>query len=161
MRCRSTVWRSSSRTPLAIVAVVSLATTALAAPQITNISPRGLQVGQPTTVVITGSDLAAQPRLLLPTEIAQQTVKGEAKPDRVEIEVTIAESAAPGLVPLRLATATGISPAVIVGIDRLPDRALSSQTADSGDNAQRSGIGFSVALLGRHSDSNLSIGIHR
>jgi hypothetical protein len=127
MRCRSAAFRFPARALLAAFAFCSLPLTTFAAPQIASISPRGLQVGQPTTVVITGSDLAAQPRLILPTEIAQQAIKGEAKPDRVEIEVTIAETAAPGLVPLRVATATGISPAVVVGIDRLPQLAFAEQ----------------------------------
>jgi hypothetical protein len=128
MRCRSAVCRSPVlRTLLALLALVPFAPAAFAAPQIASISPRGLTIGQPTTIVITGSDLAAQPQLLLPGGIAQQVVKGEAKPDRVEIEVTLAESASPGLMPLRVATATGISPAVVVGIDRLPQQTFSSE----------------------------------
>jgi hypothetical protein len=134
MRCRSAACRLlCERTflalvaPLALLAPLAVAPTVFAAPQIASIAPRGLAIGQPTTVVITGSDLAAQPRLLLPEGIAQQTVKGEAKADRIEIEVTLAESASPGLVPLRVATATGISPAVIVGVDRLPQHSFAGE----------------------------------
>ncbi len=128
MRYRSAAFRLQDlRALLSVLAALSFATGAFAAPQISTISPRGLQIGQTTTVVITGSDLGAQPKLLLPAGIAQQSVKGEAKPDRVEFEVTLAESTGPGLYPLRLATATGISPAVVIGVDRLPQLTFAEQ----------------------------------
>jgi hypothetical protein len=128
MRCRSVASCSPVvRALLTLLALIALAPAAFAAPQIASISPRGLTIGQPTSVVITGSDLAAQPQLILPEGIAQQVVKGEAKPDRVEIEVTLAESASPGLVPLRVATATGISTPVVIGIDRLPQLSFAEQ----------------------------------
>ena len=51
-----------------------------AAPNIANVSPRGLRIGQPTTLVITGSDLGAETRLLLPAKIAAQAIKVRPSP---------------------------------------------------------------------------------
>lgn len=100
------------------IALVSIAV-ADAAPRISQLSLRGLQVGQPTTIVISGSDLQDQPLLLLPVKIASQTVKPGATRQRVEIEVTIDPAAQPGIYPLRIATSKGVSPPVLVGVDSL------------------------------------------
>ena len=78
-------------TPLVFAAALAAAllpAALYAAPAISNIAPRGLRIGQPTTLVITGSELGADAKVVLPVKIAAQAIKGEAKPDRVEIEVT-------------------------------------------------------------------------
>ena len=98
---------------------------ASAAPTIASVSPRGLQIGKPTTLVITGTELS-DVRLLLPAPVASQSLRPGGKADRIEIEVTLAESAAPGLVPLRVAGAGGVSNPVVVGIDRLPQLPFTS-----------------------------------
>ena len=113
---------------LALVAVC--AASLAAAPNIANVSPRGLRVGQPVTLVITGSDLGADSRLLSPAKIASQTIKGEAKPDRVEIEVTLDPAVPPGLYPIRLANAQGISSPVVIGVDSFPQVAFAEQLGE-------------------------------
>ena len=102
----------------------------LAAPNIANISPRALRIGHTTTLTITGSDLGADTRILMPIKIASQSIKDEAKPDRVEIEVTLDAGVQPGLYPLRLAGSKGVSNLVVVGIDRLPQAALSEKLGE-------------------------------
>src|SRR4051812_43605410 len=105
---------------VAICALVSvIASTGSAAPTIGNITPRGLQVGGTTTVVIDGSDLPAQPQLVLPVPIAKQTVKPGGTATHAEIEVQLPDSIATGIEHLRLAGAGGISNSVLVGLDRL------------------------------------------
>ncbi len=101
-----------------------------AAPNVANVSPRGLRIGQPTTLVITGTDLGDGTRLLLPTQVAAQTIKGEAKADRVEIEVTLDAAVQPGLVPIRVANARGISSPVVIGIDSLPQVPFTEQLTE-------------------------------
>jgi hypothetical protein len=93
---------------------------AFAAPEVRNVSLRGLQTGATTTLTIDGTDLLPEPRLLLPVPVAAQGVKQGATANRVQIEVTLADSVAPGVYPLRVANAKGISNAVAVGIDNLP-----------------------------------------
>src|SRR4051812_38153227 len=87
---------------IAISAVVSIAaSTSSAAPTIGNIVPRGLQVGGTTTVVIDGTDLPAQPQLLLPVPIAKQTVKPGNNATHAEIEVQLADDISSGIEHLR------------------------------------------------------------
>jgi hypothetical protein len=97
---------------------------ALSAPTITNVSPRGLQIGQPTTLVVTGTDLSADLRIVSAAKIASQTIKPGAKADRVEIEVTLEGATSPGLYAFRVAHAGGISGPVVLGVDRLKQRAF-------------------------------------
>lgn len=104
---------------------------ASAAPGIANLSPRGLRIAQPTTVVITGSDLGADAKIILPMKIAAQAIKGEAKPDRVEIEVTLDASVQPGIYPLRIANSRGISSPVLIGVDKLPQVAFAPALAEA------------------------------
>jgi hypothetical protein len=62
---------------------------AFAAPNVTNISLRGLQIGGTTTVVIEGSELLPNPVLIASFPIANQTVKPNAQANRVEIEIAV------------------------------------------------------------------------
>jgi hypothetical protein len=110
----------------AALLIISLASPALAAPTITNVSPRGLQIGQPTTLVISGSDLPADAQLIVAAKIASQTIKPGAKPDRLELDVTLDPATPPGLYPIRIAGAGGISGPLVVGVDRLPQVAFSA-----------------------------------
>src|SRR5262245_4200623 len=109
---------------ISLAGVLSLARVAGAAPNIASVSPRGLQIGQPTTIVITGSDLPADAHVLIAGKIAGQTLKPGAKPDRVEIEVTLDAAISPGLYPIRVAGSGGVSNPVVVGVDRLPQVAF-------------------------------------
>ena len=93
---------------------------ASAAPRVTQLSMHGLQIGQPTTIVISGADLLDAPTILLPVKIASQTIKPGATAARVEIEITIDAEAQPGIYPLRLASSKGVSAPVLVGVDTLP-----------------------------------------
>lgn len=105
---------------IALVLFFAAASSALAAPTIKDISPRGLRIGQPTTIVISGSDLTADTRMLLPANIASQTVKGEAKADRLELEVRIDPATQPGIYAMRVAGSKGISNPVAIDVDQLP-----------------------------------------
>src|SRR5262245_5643629 len=89
-----------------------------AAPNITNITPRGLEIGKATTIVITGTDLSADVQLVSEAKIASQQVKPDAKPNRVELEVTLDPATPPGLYAVRVADAGGISSPVMLGVDR-------------------------------------------
>src|SRR5688500_7774398 len=90
---------------------------ATAAPQINNVSLRGLTIGQPTTIVIDGADLLPNPQLVFPLKLAAQKVKPGATPARVEIEVTLDARATPGIYWLRLGSGRGISNPVAIGVD--------------------------------------------
>lgn len=108
---------------------VVLLVPAHAEPRINNISPRGLQIGGTTTVVVEGADLLPDAKLLLPFPAAQQTLRAGGTPQRVEIEVTLDDAAVPGIVPVRVASGKGVSNQMALGVDRLPQLAFAPEIA--------------------------------
>jgi len=116
--------------PVTLCLLVGASAPLSAAPSIANVSPRGLTIGKPTTLVITGSDLGPDSRLLLPAKVASQTIKGDAKPDRLEVEITLDPATQPGILPIRVANAQGISSPVPVGVDALPQVGFADRLAD-------------------------------
>src|SRR4029079_19014842 len=110
--------------------LVGLSSPATAAPSITSITPRGLEIGRPTTVVITGADLSADIRLISEAKITGQTIKPAAKANRIELEIALDPTTAPGLYAFRLADAGGISSPIVLGVDRLPQRAFDGRSLE-------------------------------
>ena len=102
--------------------LLSAAASAHAAPTIANISVRGLQIEGKTLLVIDGADLSPDTQIVSSVPLAQQTVQPGATANRVQIEVTVAGAAQPGIYYLWLANAKGISNPVAVGVDRLPQQ---------------------------------------
>ena len=101
--------------------LITLCTSTIrAAPNITTMSVRGLQIGATTKITIQGSDLIPAPELVTSIPIAKQVVLEKPAINRIEMEVTLAEDVTPGVYNLRIANKRGISPAVIVAADRLP-----------------------------------------
>ena len=90
---------------IAAAILAAFSSAAQAAPTITNVTPRGLQIGQTTTLVISGMDLPTEASFVLEAKVASQTVKPGAKPGRIEIEVTLDPATQPGIYPLRIAGA--------------------------------------------------------
>jgi hypothetical protein len=100
-----------------------------AAPEISDVSHRGLQIGGTTIVTIRGQDLLADSRLLLPVPVIRQEIRPGATAEMIEMEVEIAADVVPGIIPLRIHNRAGISNSVAVGIDRLPERQFASEIA--------------------------------
>src|SRR5262245_335522 len=127
-RSRNMIHRAelSSIAVCTAAALIAVGSIAQAAPTITNVAPRGLEIGKTTTIVITGSDLSADVQLVSEAKIVGQQVKSGAKPNRVELEVTLDPATPPGLYAVRVADAGGISSPVMLGVDRLPQRAFDS-----------------------------------
>lgn len=90
-----------------------------AAPQISTLSLRGLQTGATTTLILEGTDLLPNPRLLLPVAVASQALKRMENPNRIAMDVTLPEHISPSLYQLRLANAKGVSNPLLIGIDDL------------------------------------------
>jgi hypothetical protein len=112
----------------AVLALCSCLPAAAAPPQVARVTPPALQAGATTLLTVEGTDLAPNPRLLLPVPLAGQTVKDGATPTRVQIEVKLAD-VPPGVYPLRLATDQGVSAAAGVAVDDLPSQPLGPQVA--------------------------------
>jgi hypothetical protein len=96
-----------------------------AEPEVRNLDVRGLQVGGTTTLTIDGDDLGSAPRLLLPFA-AKQERKAGGTDKRAAFDVTLAADVPPGYYHLRVATDTGVSLPVIIGVDALPQRPLAA-----------------------------------
>jgi hypothetical protein len=108
-------------------AVLLLTPLAHAAPNITNLSLRGFQIGGTTTVTIQGTDLLPAPKLIVGVPIEKQTVVEGSTPTNLKLEVTLAKDATPGLYNLRIANERGISKSVIVAADSLPEAPLAER----------------------------------
>lgn len=116
-----------SRLCVIILSVVCVANVVDAAPNITNMSIRGLQIGGTTTVVIQGSDLLPDPKLVLGVPVAKQEIVGKPVANRVEFKLTLGDKITPGLYNLRLANANGISGIQVVAVDKLTQLPLAAQ----------------------------------
>ncbi len=90
-----------------------------AAPQIQNVSLRGLTIGQKTRLVLTGPGLAEHPRIVAGFPATGEVIVSKAKPNQIEIEIAVSSEASPGVYDLRIATESGISNAVAIGLDHL------------------------------------------
>jgi hypothetical protein len=113
---------------LAIALGLTAGAAAQAAPRIANISLRGLQAGGVTTLVIEGSELGPEPRIYFSAPVARQTIKEGATPQRLEVEFLLDGQTPAGIYLLRVASAAGISDAVALGVDNLPQIAFAPQT---------------------------------
>ena len=100
-----------------------------APPELRDITPRGLQSGATTRLVVQGEHLNEQTRLLLPTQPAAEVRVVGASANQLELEVTLAAEVAADVYPLRLAHDGGISTALLLAIDDLPQEAFRSDVA--------------------------------
>ncbi|MGC1273993.1 MAG: LamG-like jellyroll fold domain-containing protein [Planctomycetaceae bacterium] len=93
-------------------------------PAITNIVPRGLQVGATTRLTIAGRNLGPDPVLSLLGLQATAEVQPDSTTERLIVDVTVPADSAPTAVPLSVRTLTGLSDPVPLPIDRLPQRMI-------------------------------------
>jgi hypothetical protein len=99
-------------------------------PVISGLSQPGIQVGQPTTLVISGANLNENPRIVLPApNVKTEIVKAE--PNRLEVNVAAAADAVPGNYPIWVETTNGMSAALPIMFDRLPQVAATTSGPDS------------------------------
>ena len=93
---------------------------ATAAPTLKSVSPRGLQVGESTRVTLDGSDFGEHPRIYLDVDGIYHTADVKVDGGRLVADVHLGENISAGLYPLRIESDSGLSNALMVGIDRLP-----------------------------------------
>ena len=93
-------------------------------PVLRDVTPRGLAIGQTTTLRFAGANLGGMPQLItsgLPLgDVKVESAEGNA----CTMVVTLAKGTPAGIYALRLATADGISEPVLVGVDALPQQML-------------------------------------
>ncbi len=100
-----------------------------APPQVAKVSSMSLHSGAVNTLVLDGTDLGPNPRIVLPVPIASQTVKDGATPTKVQIEVKLADNVVPGVYQMRIASDKGISNPIGVEIDESPGQPFGPQVA--------------------------------
>ena len=101
-----------------------------APPTITKVTLSGLQLGAPNTFIVEGSELTADAKVFLATPIKSQSVKPDAKANRIEVEVTLDPAEVdPGYYLLRVVTDQGVSNALAISIDSLPQLPFAAQIA--------------------------------
>jgi hypothetical protein len=92
-------------------------------PTPTRLSVRGLTAGGTTTLVVDGTNLESNPRLLLSVPIARQEAKALTK-KQTQFDVTLPADVPPGIHQLWVVTDAGISQPMDVAIDTLPELPL-------------------------------------
>jgi hypothetical protein len=129
-------------------------------PEISALSLNGLTRGQTTVLAISGSNLLPDPVLVPAAAIEKQVLRPGATPERIEFEVTIPATAPAGHIPLRVQTSRGISGAMTMAVDSLPqvafaesapDKPVSIPTAISGTlSGQQAARVYFAAKAGQH-----------
>lgn len=101
---------------------------ALAVPQLQSLSSVGLQRAQPTQLVVVGKQLEPTGvRLFLGAVEVPVQVVGESTANRLTLDLRLPEAITPGIYSLRLACAGGISNALAVSVDNLPNLPLAEK----------------------------------
>jgi hypothetical protein len=124
-RCRSgaaSVWFAAILWALCTALTSSAA--AASPPRIDQLTPRGLQIGAVTRLSVRGDHLTDSLRLFVPgiPGIRTQWIQGDRA--SAELHVELPADTVPGIYPLRLVCAEGVSNAVAVGIDALPQLSM-------------------------------------
>jgi len=91
-----------------------------AGPEISRLSLNGLARGQTTLLAIAGTNLLPDPLVVSTAPIEKQVLRPGATAEKIEVELTIPASAPAGHFPIRVQTPRGISGALTVAIDSLP-----------------------------------------
>ena len=94
---------------------------AFGAPTINNTSVPGIQAGTTFQITVTGTDLAPAPKLLASFPIASQKVIEGSDNGKAIIELNTTE-VQPGIHWIRIASEQGISNALSLGVDNLPQQ---------------------------------------
>lgn len=90
-------------------------------PALSLVSMNGLQSGATSSLVITGANLQPAPTVLLPVPGAQLTIGPNTNANQVEVQVVLPADAPVGHYPVRVQTANGISNALPIAVDGLPE----------------------------------------
>lgn len=93
-------------------------------PELVRLSQPGLTVGQATRLVIVGKHLAPEPRIVVPVEGLTWEFVGDPKPEQLVLNVTATPQTRPGIYPLYVASAQGISDPLPIAVDILPHVAV-------------------------------------
>jgi hypothetical protein len=86
-----------------------------------------LEIGASTALTIDGADLLPNPRVYLDERPIETAVDPQSTPTRLVLSVKLPGDVAPGVGLLRIATASGFSSGVPVGLDRMPQLPMTDE----------------------------------
>jgi hypothetical protein len=115
------VWKTS-RFVLAIGLLLGTVANA-APPQINNLTPLGAQRGKPIELTVSGSNLAGNPRLIAPFGFQLDpagTTQNKSDAVNWRLRLTVAQTVALGVYPIRVQTDDGISNPFLWSVGQLP-----------------------------------------
>src|SRR5580704_1154491 len=110
-------------------------------PAIVLLSQFGLQIGQTTRLTINGNRLAGQARVDLPIPGVKQTLSKSSNSRHLLVEITVPADAPPGIYPLTVFTAGGVSNPMGIALDGLPQWLV-------GDSAEDRPVSLPAAFSG-------------
>lgn len=99
-------------------------------PVISGLSQPGIQIGHPTQLVITGSDLGPNPVAVFPIPGASFQVVDGSTPTNLSLTVHFPSDTPAGIYPLWIRSQVGISKSVALAVDHLPEVAIGSTAPD-------------------------------
>lgn len=91
------------------------------APTISGLSTNGLQLGVASTLVITGTNLQPTPAVSLPIPGAKLALGPNTNANQIEVQITLPAESLVGHYPIRVQTPAGVSNALPVAVDGLPE----------------------------------------
>lgn len=101
-----------------------------AAPTIAAISTQGLQIGTDSTLIITGTNLQPALGISLPIPGSKLTLGPNSNANQIEVQITLPAETHVGHYPLRVQTPGGVSNALPVAVDGLPEVAANSSSPE-------------------------------
>jgi hypothetical protein len=99
-------------------------------PAIESLSQFGLQIGQTTRLRINGSHLAGKARVDLPIPGVKQSAAKSSDNRHLSVDITVPADAPPGIYPLTVFTAGGVSNPMGIAVDGLPQWLVGDSAED-------------------------------
>ena len=104
----------------ALAAALIAAAPAMAAPPlIKDISPSGVRRGEPADLILSGTSLSGNPRLIAPFSARSEALKGS-DASSWKVKLTVDPTVAVGVYPVRIQTDDGISNPFLLAVGQLP-----------------------------------------
>lgn len=100
-----------------------------AAPAVSLLSTNGLQLGTTTSLIIQGANLQPNPTVSLPVPGSKLTIGPNSNATQVEVQVVLPAEAPVGHYAVRVQTPNGVSNALPIAVDGLPEVAANGSSA--------------------------------
>lgn len=100
------------------------------APMLSLLSMNGVQLGATSSLLIQGANLQPTPTVLLPIPGAQVTLGPSSNANQLEVQIAVPADVLVGHYPVRVVTPNGVSNALPIAVDGLPEVAANLSSPD-------------------------------